>query len=85
MIERGQIYRSALPISEESEDGYVRIQVISEARRDFCGSWVQVATIRVPDGRLMRQRSLSTSQLHSSPTTKSGSDRRTGWILVRGE
>lgn len=85
MIQRGQIYRSALPTSEGTEGGYVRIQVVGGVQAGYLhGPCVQVATIRDFDGKLIRQRRLLADQLHESPLTKTGSTRRTGWVLVEG-
>lgn len=86
MIQRGQIYRSATAV--EGPDGvstFVRIQVVGGVQAGYLhGPCVQVATIRDFDGKLIRQRRLLADQLHESPLTKTGSTRRTGWVLVEG-
>lgn len=79
MIRPGQVYETCQPVYGHADgDEYVRIKVMQAP----VGLKVTVATLTT-EGRLIRWRSINTSQLHESGTTKAGAPRRTGYRLVQ--
>lgn len=87
MIQPGQTYRSVKPTAGEPEPRHIRIEVVGTIGR-IHGVWgygkVDVVTITA-DGRKVRRRAIEASQLHASPTTKTGQPRRTGYVLEVGQ
>lgn len=75
MIERGQIYRSADPRDN------ITVKVTSALER---AGWVGVVTL-TEDGREVRPRSVNVRRFHRLGVTRNGTERRTGYVLVRGE
>ncbi|TXJ78593.1 hypothetical protein E2C11_16430 [Streptomyces lavendulae] len=82
-IEPGQIYRSCQPVRSEPEPRHIRIKVVGKPMT-IPGVWgfgsVNIVTLTA-DGREIRRRAIECTQLHATPTTRSGQPRRTGYAL----
>lgn len=72
MITKDQIYCSAHLLDN------IRIRVLLSPAQFGGRVWVETV---LTDGRGVRQRSLDPRQFHDSLTTKSGQQRRTGYVL----
>ncbi|WP_069751597.1 hypothetical protein [Streptomyces sp. EN16] len=82
MIQPGQTYRS-LSNRHHPSDGPTRIRITNApiGAADLDGMRkVQVVTI-TRDGREIRPRWMRSDQLHTTPTTRDGAPRRTGYVL----
>ena len=81
-IKAGQIYESCQPtFVVDGEPVHTRIRIVGAPDWTRTGK-TTVATL-TEDGRALRPRSLETSQLHASGTTRTGAPRRTGYRLVQ--
>jgi hypothetical protein len=77
MIEKDQVYEAIKPNIHGER---VRIKVTTTLGGTFAGV-VGVSTVGA-NGKLLRPRSLQTSQLHEDMLTKDGKPRRNGYVLV---
>ncbi|MFC8704095.1 hypothetical protein ACFUIV_18165 [Streptomyces anulatus] len=83
MIQPGQTYRSASPSKSDPQQRHTRIRITSAplGAADLDGMRkVQVVTI-TSDGREIRPRWMRADKLHTTPTTRDGVSRRTGYLL----
>ncbi|MDP9953151.1 MULTISPECIES: hypothetical protein [Streptomyces] len=82
MIQPGQTYRS-LSNRHHPSDGPTRIRITNApiGATDIDGMRkVYVATV-TRDGREIRPRWMRADKLHTTPTTRDGAARRTGYVL----
>jgi hypothetical protein len=85
MIRAGQIYEAVKPNPGDPHNTRRRIRIVSEPGRThgvYGYGKVTVETLR-PDGTGTRQRRIELTQLHQTATTKTGTPRSNGYVLIQ--
>jgi hypothetical protein len=87
IIRPGQVYRSCAPVRGEPKERYIRIKVIGYPIHTvglYGYGKVEIVTL-LDNGKEVRHRAIECSELHDSPYTLTGAERRTGYVLETDE